>query len=130
MNTAVLNRTPTRHEGTIQLVTPIRILTNAAGNLPGFGTQTSTFIPEPGDLLLCTGALSHCVGPASHEEVASAGSLRVWRPRGQGRHLPESSNRFPAGDTEAWIATIPEPTTALLLASGLAAVAKRRRRLR
>jgi hypothetical protein len=40
------------HAGTLQLVTPIRILTNAAGNLPGFGIQTLTFVPEPGTLLL------------------------------------------------------------------------------
>lgn len=32
----------------------------------------------------------------------------------------------PSGDTEAWIAVIPEPSTALLLASGLAALAVRR----
>ncbi len=61
VNTATLagydNRTA-GHGGTIQLVTPIRILTNAAGNLPGFAIQTLNFIPEPGTLLLLgTGAL-------------------------------------------------------------------------
>jgi hypothetical protein len=40
------------HSGKLQLVTPIRILTNAAGNLPGFGIQTLMFVPEPGTLLL------------------------------------------------------------------------------
>lgn len=39
--------------GTITLVTPVRILTNAAGNLPGFAIQRLTFaVPEPGTLLL------------------------------------------------------------------------------
>jgi len=33
----------------------------------------------------------------------------------------------PSGDTEAWIAVIPEPSSALLLASGLAALAVKRR---
>ena len=33
----------------------------------------------------------------------------------------------PSGSIEAWIAVIPEPSTALLLASGLAALAVRRR---
>jgi probable HAF family extracellular repeat protein len=34
----------------------------------------------------------------------------------------------PSGNTEAWMAVIPEPTTALLLASGLTALAVRHRR--
>jgi len=34
----------------------------------------------------------------------------------------------PSGNTEAWIAVIPEPSSALLLASGLATLAVRRRR--
>jgi uncharacterized membrane protein len=34
----------------------------------------------------------------------------------------------PAGDHEAWIATIPEPSTAALLALGLVGIAMRRRR--
>ncbi|MCZ6782512.1 MAG: PEP-CTERM sorting domain-containing protein, partial [Proteobacteria bacterium] len=54
-NTATLagydNRTPD-HQGTLLLVTPFRVLTNAAGNLPGFGTQLLNFVPEPGTLLL------------------------------------------------------------------------------
>ena len=35
----------------------------------------------------------------------------------------------PSGDIEAWIAVIPEPSTALLLASGLAALAVGRRHM-
>ncbi len=34
----------------------------------------------------------------------------------------------PSGDTEAWIAVIPEPSTALLLATGLAAMAALKRK--
>jgi hypothetical protein len=40
------------HQGTLLLVTPFRVLTNAAGNLPGFATQLLNFVPEPGTLLL------------------------------------------------------------------------------
>ena len=40
------------HTGTVQLVTPIRILTNAIGFVPAFGTQTLRFVPEPNRLLL------------------------------------------------------------------------------
>jgi hypothetical protein len=44
------------HAGVIQLVSPFHIITNAAGNLPGLATQTLTFVPEPGTiLLLCSG---------------------------------------------------------------------------
>lgn len=46
------NRTP-GHQGSILLVSPIQIFTNAAGNLPGFMTKTFSFsVPEPGSLLL------------------------------------------------------------------------------
>ncbi len=44
-------RTP-GHAGTVTLVTPIRVLTTFAGNLPGFGVQTLHFAPEPGSLVL------------------------------------------------------------------------------
>jgi hypothetical protein len=44
------------HIGVIQLISPFKVITNAAGNLPGLATQTLTFIgvhvPEPGTLLL------------------------------------------------------------------------------
>jgi hypothetical protein len=47
------NRTP-GHQGSILLVSPIQIFTNAAGNLPGFVQKAFTFtaVPEPGTLLL------------------------------------------------------------------------------
>jgi hypothetical protein len=40
----------------VQLISPFKVITNAAGNLPGLATQTLTFfghgdIPEPGTLL-------------------------------------------------------------------------------
>jgi PEP-CTERM motif len=38
--------------GTLVLVTPIKILTNVAGNLAAFSTLTLTYVPEPGTLLL------------------------------------------------------------------------------
>jgi hypothetical protein len=44
------------HNGVVQLISPFKVITNAAGNLPGLATQTLTFvggtIPEPGTLLL------------------------------------------------------------------------------
>jgi hypothetical protein len=43
------------HNGIVQLISPFKIITNAAGNLPGLATQTLTFVggvPEPGTLLL------------------------------------------------------------------------------
>jgi hypothetical protein len=46
------NRTP-GHAGVVQLISPFKVITNAAGNLPGLATQTLTFlVPEPGTLLL------------------------------------------------------------------------------
>jgi hypothetical protein len=48
------------HNGVIQLISPFKVITNAAGNLPGLATQTLTFtsVPEPGTLLLLgSGAL-------------------------------------------------------------------------
>lgn len=46
------NRTP-GHQGSILLVSPIQIFTNAAGNLPGILAKSFTFsVPEPGSLLL------------------------------------------------------------------------------
>jgi hypothetical protein len=52
------NRTP-GHQGVVLLVSPFKVITNAAGNLPGIATQALTFIvPEPGTLLLLgTGAV-------------------------------------------------------------------------
>jgi hypothetical protein len=50
------NRTP-GHVGTVLLVSPFKVLTNAAGNLPGIARQTLVFggvVPEPGVLLLLT----------------------------------------------------------------------------
>jgi hypothetical protein len=38
--------------GTLLLVTPIKILTNIAGNLASFGTLSLNYVPEPGTLLL------------------------------------------------------------------------------
>jgi hypothetical protein len=44
------------HGGVIQLISPFKIITNAAGNLPGIALLTLTFsgavVPEPGTLLL------------------------------------------------------------------------------
>jgi hypothetical protein len=41
------------HAGTLQLVTPVRIFTNAiGGGFRGLAVQTLTFVPEPGTLLL------------------------------------------------------------------------------
>jgi hypothetical protein len=54
INVGYDNRTP-GHNGVVQLISPLKIITNAAGNLPGLATQTLTFIggvPEPGTLLL------------------------------------------------------------------------------
>ncbi|MCZ6463415.1 MAG: hypothetical protein O7A09_03670 [Proteobacteria bacterium] len=52
------NRTNTSHGGAIQLISPIRILTNAAGNLPGFAIKTLRFVPEPGGLMLLGSAIA------------------------------------------------------------------------
>jgi len=42
--------------GVVQLISAFHVTTNAAGNLPGLATQTLTFVPEPGTiLLLCSG---------------------------------------------------------------------------
>jgi hypothetical protein len=54
------NRTA-NHAGALQLVTPIRILTNAAGNLPGFAVQTLSFAPEPAGVLLLGSAAAGLV---------------------------------------------------------------------
>jgi hypothetical protein len=54
VNVGYDNRTP-GHGGIIQLISPFKVITNAAGNLPGLATQTLTFVggvPEPGTLLL------------------------------------------------------------------------------
>jgi hypothetical protein len=48
------NRTPL-HNGVIALVSPFKVVTNAAGNLPAFALQTLVFsggVPEPGTLVL------------------------------------------------------------------------------
>jgi hypothetical protein len=53
------NRTP-GHVGNVLLVSPFKVITNAAGNLPGIARQTLVFggaVPEPGVLaLLAAGA--------------------------------------------------------------------------
>jgi hypothetical protein len=52
INVGYDNRTP-GHAGVVQLISPFKVITNAAGNLPGLATQTLTFlVPEPGTLLL------------------------------------------------------------------------------
>ena len=57
------NRTP-GHAGVLLLISPFKVITNAAGNLPGLATQTLTFlVPEPGTLLLLG---SGVVGLALH----------------------------------------------------------------
>jgi hypothetical protein len=48
------NRTAS-HAGTVLLISPFKVITNAAGNLIGLATQSLTFVPavpEPGTLLL------------------------------------------------------------------------------
>ena len=51
-------RTPSGVGG-VRLVSPVRVLTSAAGNLPGFATQVLRFVPEPGSaLLLAAGAMA------------------------------------------------------------------------
>jgi hypothetical protein len=49
------------HAGALQLVTPIRILSNVLGSVPAFATQTLTFVPEPGMLLLLGSAIGALV---------------------------------------------------------------------
>jgi hypothetical protein len=39
-------------QGTLVLVTPVKVLTNIAGQLAAFGTLTLTYVPEPGTLTL------------------------------------------------------------------------------
>ena len=39
-------------QGTLVLVTPVKVLTNIAGTLAIFGTLTLTYVPEPNTLLL------------------------------------------------------------------------------
>jgi hypothetical protein len=61
VNTATVsgfdNRTP-GHQGQIQLISPFHVITNVAGNLPGFAIQVLNFVPEAGTLLLLgTGAV-------------------------------------------------------------------------
>jgi hypothetical protein len=46
------NRTPAHHGGVVQLISPFKVITNAAGNLAGVATQTLTFVPEAGALAL------------------------------------------------------------------------------
>jgi hypothetical protein len=45
------NRTP-GHRGVVQLISPFKVITSVAGNLPGLASQTLVFVPEPGALLL------------------------------------------------------------------------------
>jgi hypothetical protein len=39
-------------QGTLVLVTPVKVLTNIAGQIAAFGTLTLTYVPEPGTLAL------------------------------------------------------------------------------
>jgi len=49
--------------GIVQLISAFHVTTNAAGNLPGLATQTLTFVPEPGTLLLlCSGVATLGIG--------------------------------------------------------------------
>jgi hypothetical protein len=49
--------------GVVQLISAFHITTNAAGNLPGLATQTLTFVPEPGTILmLLSGAVTLGIG--------------------------------------------------------------------
>jgi len=36
----------------VLLVSPFKVITNAAGNLPGIAMQTLVFVPEPASLVL------------------------------------------------------------------------------
>jgi hypothetical protein len=38
--------------GVVDLISAFHVTTNAAGNLPGLATQTLTFVPEPGTILM------------------------------------------------------------------------------
>ena len=40
------------HVGRVLLVSPFKVITNAAGNLPGVAMQTLVFVPEPASLVL------------------------------------------------------------------------------
>ena len=49
--------------GIVSLISAFHVKTNAAGNLPGLATQTLTFVPEPGTLLLlCSGVATLGIG--------------------------------------------------------------------
>jgi hypothetical protein len=49
--------------GVVQLISAFHVATNAAGNLPGLATQTLTFVPEPGTILmLLSGAVTLGIG--------------------------------------------------------------------
>jgi hypothetical protein len=49
--------------GVVQLISAFHVTTNAAGNLPGLATQTLTFVPEPGTILmLLSGAVTLGIG--------------------------------------------------------------------
>jgi hypothetical protein len=65
------NRTPA-HNGVIQLVSAFKVITNAAGNVPGYALQRLTFsggvVPEPGMLVLLGSGVAALV-------------LRGWRLR-------------------------------------------------
>jgi hypothetical protein len=63
INVGYDNRTP-GHAGVVQLISPFKVVTNAAGNLPGLATQTLTFlgaVPEPGTLLLLASGVAGLV---------------------------------------------------------------------
>ncbi len=82
VNTVTLSggdlRTP-GHAGQLTLVTPIRVLTNAIGNLPGFGTLTLHFVPEPGTLVLL-GAGSIALALVARRRNAEQRSSRAGPP--------------------------------------------------
>ncbi len=55
VNTVTLSGSDARtagHRGTLQLVSPVRILTNFTGNLPAYGLLRLEFVPEPGTAVL------------------------------------------------------------------------------
>ncbi len=57
--------------GTVTLVTPVRVLTNVAGNLPTFVTTRLNFVPEPGTLMLFGMGLAGVAGWRSRKRSRS-----------------------------------------------------------
>lgn len=52
------------HRGVVQLVSPFKVVSHVAGNLPGYALQTLTFmgVPEPGTLALLAAGVAALVG--------------------------------------------------------------------